>query len=96
MPLPSVPQKSKINRIAALAAFARRDHPHVKLLVGAGITERILAAEAARRALSGEYEFGGSMARIRWMRPVAARLSWQQCYRTCEAPVLGPSAEYAR
>lgn len=92
---PSVPQ-IKINRIAALAAFARRDHPHVKLLIAGGVTERILAAEAARRALGGEYEFGGSPARIRWMRSVAARLSWQRCYRTCEAPALGPSAEYAR
>lgn len=47
-----------------------------------------------------------SGSRVRWMQAIEtapempgipARIArWMRCYRTCEAPVLGPSAEYAR
>lgn len=56
---------------------------------------RVMPQEAIRLARSGDYEWGGSNHRVRWMRPIGVP-AWKPCYRTAEAPVLQPSIEWLR
>lgn len=80
----------------ALAAVMRPGHLHVKVLVSPAVVLRIPAQDAIRRMLRGEYEFGGTAHRLRWMRPKTPKLPWRACWRTTEAAVAYPAETYAR
>lgn len=73
-------------------ALACAGHPDIKLTI-AGKTLRISTKLALLMARSGEYEWSGTVRRVRWMSPIQ-RHPWQACYRTTRSATLQPSIDW--
>jgi hypothetical protein len=69
----------------------------VKLVEDDRCQEKLKPSDVITRMLRGhEYTWSGSSKRVRCIRPLEAQphAPWQQCYRTAEAAILPPSAEW--
>lgn len=78
-----------------LLSILRLQTRPIKILSELG--ELILTAapmQAILLARAGRYEWGGTERRVRWMRSIAPVATWHPCWRTTEAAVFYPSADY--
>jgi hypothetical protein len=73
--------------------LARTGHGEVKLLPD---KRKISARSALLMAHSGDYEWGGTLHRIRWIKAMKPVQLWQPSYHNTEAPALQPSIEWVR